>query len=148
MTLIKFNKPAQRPGSPVFSNLFNDLFEGDLPSYHPFGTTSGLPAVNISENETMFHIELSIPGFSKEEIDLSIDKDTLTVTGEKKESTEQAAKHYSRKEFSFKNFKHSFNLPENVDQEKIAARFADGILHVELPKKETEVKSARKIDLN
>ena len=83
----------------------------------------------------------------KEEIELAIDQDTLNVSGEKKTSAEQDEKRYSRKEFSFQNFKRSFTLSENVDQEKIAARFEHGILLIELPKKETEVKSARKIEL-
>ncbi len=148
MTLIKFNKPTNRPVSPAFSSLFNDFFENEMSGFRPFGTASGLPAVNISENEQHFHLELSAPGFTKEEIELSIENEILTVSGEKKSETEQTEKRYSRKEFSFQNFKRSFTLPENVDQEKIAARFEHGILHIELPKKEIETKIARKIELN
>jgi HSP20 family protein len=147
MTLIKFNKPAQRLANPAFHNFFSDMLENDFPAFRPFVNGNGLPAVNISENEKNFHLELSIPGFSKEEIELAIDQDTLNVSGEKKTSAEQDEKRYSRKEFSFQNFKRSFTLPENVDQEKIAARFEHGILLIELPKKESEVKSARKIEL-
>ena len=147
MTLIKFNKPAQRLANPAFHNLISDLLENDFPAFRPFGNGTGLPAVNISENDKNFHLELSIPGFSKEEIELAIDQDTLNVSGEKKTTSEQEEKRYSRKEFSYQNFKRSFTLPENIDQEKIAARFEHGILLIELPKKETEIKSARKIEL-
>ncbi|MFM2285765.1 MAG: hypothetical protein RLZZ543_1262 [Bacteroidota bacterium] len=147
MTLIKFNKPAQRLANPAFHNFFSEMLENDFPTFRPFVNGNGLPAVNISENEKSFHLELSIPGFSKEEIELAIDQDTLNVRGEKKTNAEQDEKRYSRKEFSFQNFKRSFTLPENVDQEKIVARFEHGILLIELPKKETEVKSARKIEL-
>lgn len=147
MTLIKFNKPAQRIANPAFHNFLSEMLENDFPAFRPFGNGNSLPAVNISENEKSFHLELSIPGFNKEEIELAIDQETLKVSGEKKTSAEQDEKRYSRKEFSFQNFSRSFTLTESVDQEKIAARFEHGILLIELPKKETEVKSARKIVL-
>jgi HSP20 family protein len=148
MTLIKFNKPAQRPVTPMFSNLFQDLFDQELPGFRLGGNTNGLPAVNISETEHNFHLELSSPGFTKEEIELSIDQDTLIVCGEKKSENEQTEKRYSRKEFSYQNFKRSFTLPENVDQEKISARFEHGILLIDLPKREQEAKTVKKISLN
>jgi HSP20 family molecular chaperone IbpA len=79
MTLIKFNKNANRSFAPVFPSIFNDMME-DL-RLNNGGTA--LPAVNISETESGFHLELSIPGFSKEEISISLDENNLIVSGEK-----------------------------------------------------------------
>ena len=148
MTLIKFDKPAQRAGVPAFNNFFNDFFANpDHPVFKPFGSGSTSPAVNISETDESFNLEFTVAGFSKEEITLAVEKNTLSVSGEKKAEKTQSEKRYTRKEFVFQNFKRSFNLPENVNQDKIGARFENGILLVELPKKEFEPKTVRKIEL-
>ena len=145
MTLVKFNTPSRGNNSPVFSKLFNDLMDNDFPAFRP--STGNLPAVNNSETETSYHIELSSPGFSKADISLAIEGDTLTISGEKSNETEENQKKYSRKEFSFQNFKRSFTMPDHVDNEKVAAKFEDGILSIELPKKETAQATSRKIQL-
>jgi HSP20 family protein len=106
-----------------------------------------LPAVNISESDTSYQIEMSSPGFSKSDISIAIDGDTLTISGEKKSENTEETKKYSRKEFSHQNFKRSFTLPEHLDSEKIAAKFEDGILRIDLPKKESAQPQARKIEL-
>jgi HSP20 family protein len=148
MTLVKFNKPASRLGVSGFNSLLNDFFiNTDFPQVRPFGTGTRLPAVNVSEIDQEFHLELTVPGFSKDEINLAIEDDSLIIRGEKKTEAEQTEKIYSRKEFSYQNFKRTFNLPENVDQEKIGARFENGILFIGLPKKEAEAKASRKIEL-
>lgn len=145
MTLVKFNNPSRGQNAPVFSKLFNDLMENDFPMFRP--NTGNLPAVNISETESSYHIELSSPGFSKADISIAIDGDTLTISGEKSNETEENQKKYSRKEFSFQNFKRSFTMPEHVDNEKIVGKFEDGILSIDMPKKEIAQATARKIQL-
>lgn len=76
MTLIKFNKPASRSISP-FNSLVSEMFDNiNFPEFKPF-TNGSLPSVNVSENEKEFHIEMSAPGFSKEEINIAIEEDTL-----------------------------------------------------------------------
>lgn len=146
MTLIKFNK-AHRGYSPVFPSLFQDVFDGNFPEFRMPG--NGLPAVNIAESEQNYHLELTIPGFSKEELQIQLEENTLVVSGEKKKELEQnqPEKRYSRREFSYQNFKRTFTLPENVAEERIAAQFENGILKLDLPKKETPGKISRKIDL-
>lgn len=69
------------------------------------------------------------------------------LSGEKKIEENKNEKRYSRKEFTYQNFNRSFTLPENIDQEKIAARFENGIVTIELPKREAPEKVVRKIDL-
>jgi HSP20 family protein len=146
MTFVKFNTSSRGQNTPGFSKIINDLMENDFPTFRP--NTSNLPAVNISETELSYHIELSIPGFTKTDISIAIDGDTLTISGEKADETEKNQKKYSRKEFSFQNFKRSFTMPDHIDNEKVAAKFEDGILSVEIPKKETVQATTRKIHLN
>jgi HSP20 family protein len=143
MTLIKFNKNANRSFAPVFPSLLNEMME-DLRLNNG---GSALPAVNISESESGFHIDLSIPGFGKEEITISLDENNLIVTGEKNEEKVDQEKRFTRKEFSHQNFKRTFTLPENVNEDAIAAKFENGILKLELPKKENNQKASRKIEL-
>ena len=143
MTLIKFNKNANRSFAPVFPSIFNDMME-DL-RLNNGGTA--LPAVNISETESGFHLDLSIPGFSKEEISISLDENNLIVSGEKNTEKVDQNKRFTRKEFSYQNFKRSFTLPENVNEEGIGAKFENGILILDLPKKAEEQKSVKKIEL-
>jgi HSP20 family protein len=145
MTLVKFNTPSRGQNSPAFSKLFSDLMENDFPMFR--SNTGNLPAVNISETESSYHIELSSPGFTKSDMSIDIDGDTLTISGEKANETEENQKKYSRKEFSFQNFKRSFTMPDHIDTDKIVAKFEDGILAIEMPKKETAQPNTRKIQL-
>jgi HSP20 family protein len=146
MTLVKFNQPSKGQNVPVFSRLFNDFMENDFPMFRPV-VNGSLPAVNISETDNSYQIEMSSPGFSKADISIAIEGDTLTISGEKKSESNEETKKYSRKEFSYQNFKRSFTLPEHLDSEKIAAKFEDGILRIDLPKKESAQPQARKIEL-
>ena len=149
MTLIKYNRPSTGRGiSPVFNQLFNDFFENfSTPSIRN-GSIPALPSVNVAENNSEFLMELSAPGFSKEEVSISVEDNNLVIIGEKKSETEEGDKKYSRKEFSYQNFRRSFNLPEEINQEKINGKIENGIIHISLPKKQVENKIARKIELN
>ncbi|MEZ5173302.1 MAG: Hsp20/alpha crystallin family protein [Bacteroidia bacterium] len=146
MTLVKFNNPVRRSVSPVFSNLFNDLFDND-PFFRGGMDRASLPSVNISESDSGYHLELSAPGFSKEEIEISVEDNMLIVAGKHEVSKEDSNKKYSRKEFSYQNFKRSFNLPELVNTDEIGARFENGILKLDIPKTTEEQKPVKKIEL-
>lgn len=103
------------------------------------GTTSmndTLPAVNIQENEKDFVLELAIPGKKKEDFNVEIDNNILTVSMETQQEDEQKEDNYTRREFSYTSFRRSFTLPETVNEDKINASYNDGILSFTLPKKE------------
>ncbi|PWJ41114.1 Hsp20/alpha crystallin family protein [Sediminitomix flava] len=100
------------------------------------------PAVNIKESETGFTLEIAAPGLEKEDFNIKVEENTLQVSTEKKE---EADVKFYRKEFSYDAFKRSFKLPRNVDTEQISASYINGILTLELPKKE-EMK-ARKVEV-
>jgi HSP20 family protein len=146
MTLVKFNNPVRRSVAPVFSSLFNELIEND-PFFRQTAERNSLPSVNISESDQGYHIELSAPGFKKEEIEIHVEDSVLTISGKHEETKSENSKKYSRKEFSYQNFKRSFNLPEQAHTEGIEARFENGILSLDIPRQAEEHKSVKKIEL-
>jgi HSP20 family protein len=108
------------------------------------------PAVNISENDKNYSLEVVAPGFQKENFKLKVDDDVLTISAESKlESKEEGKeKEYTRREYSYNSFTRSFRLPENVNDENISAAYKDGILNIELPKTSAEVKASKEIAIS
>lgn len=133
---------SKRDLTPGFPSIFDDFFGGDLLNWAGFnnsdyGTT--LPAVNVSESNNAFNIDVAAPGMKKNDFKIDLDNNLLIISSEKEEKNEEMDKegNYHRKEFSYQAFKRSFSLPVNaVDPEKISAKYTDGILHIEIPKKE------------
>lgn len=119
-------------------NFYNSFFDGNL------------PATNISENEKGFNVELSIPGFSKDDITIEIENDVLKVSAsiEVKNEEKDENQKVLRREFKASSFSRSFALPENIDVENISASQSDGVLQITLPKMEkpTEEK-VKKIEI-
>jgi HSP20 family protein len=100
--------------------------------------TSSMPAVNIREDEKRFMLDLAVPGIDKKELKIDINEDLLTISSETKNESEESNDGYKRKEFSFSSFCRSFQIPENINKDKIEASYKDGILSVILPKAEEE----------
>ncbi len=99
---------------------------------------SSMPAVNIREDEKKFMLDLAVPGIDKKDLKIDINEDVLTVSSETKNEMEENRDGYKRKEFSYSSFCRSFQIPENVNREKIEANYKDGILNISLPKFEEE----------
>lgn len=145
MTLVKFRKPRYTYPT-VFDEFFKDIWND---ANGTSGSASYVPSTNVWEDKDKFNVELSAPGYTKEDIKVEIDDNVLTVSAEHKTEAEKAEKTYTRKEFSYGSFKRSFTLPETVNTESINAKYENGILRLELPKKEVEVnKAAKKIDIS
>ena len=124
----------------VFDELFNvfpNNFGNSIPSGYPTA------AVNIHETTDAFHLELNAPGRSKEDFTIQVDKGLLTISFEKKEGSEEKSYKTIRKEFTYKSFKRSFSIDEQINADGIQARYENGVLKLFLPKKE-EVKNAPK----
>ncbi|MCX6260253.1 MAG: Hsp20/alpha crystallin family protein [Bacteroidia bacterium] len=96
--------------------------------------TNSMPAVNIKEDEKSFMLDLAVPGIEKKDLKIDINEDLLTISSETKNDSEENKDGYKRKEFSYTSFCRSFQIPENVNREKIEANYKDGILSVSLPK--------------
>ncbi|MFO7668217.1 MAG: Hsp20/alpha crystallin family protein [Bacteroidales bacterium] len=139
---------------PSFPSLMNRFFEGDLMDWSNSnfaGTNSTLPAVNIMENNDEFLIDVAAPGMKKEQIKVDYENGCLTISSEMKEEKKEKSKgKYTRREFSYMSFQRAFSIPENlVDGDKIQATYNEGILHINLPKREEiRPKPARQIQIN
>ena len=136
MTLI-------RKTNPVFDSLsefINDYVVDEKPV---FDLRAKIPAVNIKESKTDFVIELAVPGIKKEDIDIELENDTLTISCD----IEKEKIKYSKHEFEYSNFKRSFSLPKTIDSQKIQAEYIDGILYLKIEKKEEVVKPKRNITI-
>ncbi len=94
-----------------------------------------VPAVNIAEKEKEYQVSLAVPGMKKDDFKIDIDGSMLTISSEKEESKEEKEKKFTRKEYSYASFSRSFTLPEEVNKEKIEAKYEDGVLHITLPRR-------------
>jgi HSP20 family protein len=118
MTLVKFKTvPAQ-----TFAPQFNSAF-----------AAVNRPAVNVAQSAQGFEIELAAPGFQREDFQIHLEADVLTISA-KKQAAEapDASVRYSRREFAVAPFERAFRLPDNIDPDSIAAAYQQGILRVTL----------------
>ncbi len=124
-----------------WDDFFNDSFFNQVKSTSCSGTA---PAVNVSEDDKGYTIEVAAPGIERKDFNLEVDNDVLTISSEQKASKEEQKQTFLRREFNFLTFKRSFQLPETIDQEQIKATHEAGILTLTLPKKEAELQKAPK----
>ena len=134
---------------PLFPTLFDDLFSRDLFNWNNSNyssTSTTVPSVNIKETADSFEVEMAAPGMDKKDFHVSLDGNTLTIASQKQKREETSDAGYSRKEFSYQAFQRSFVLPKDVvDDEHIAARYENGLLHLTIPKKEEARKKAPRL---
>jgi len=103
-----------------------------------------IPAVNISENKERFDVTIAAPGMKKDDFNIDVDGNTLTISAETREEKEEKENRYTRKEYSYSSFSRSFSLPDGVNKDKIDASYDNGILKLSLPKTEEAKKAASK----
>lgn len=119
---------------------FDDFFGRELFNWenNNFSTTSTtLPSVNIKETSDNIEVEVAAPGLEKKDFKVTLDNGLLTISSEKENKQISKEENFSRREFSYQSFQRSFELPKNVvDEEKISARYENGVLYLSIPKKE------------
>ena len=142
MTLVKFNnRPAN--GFNLLDNFFNEL-----PTFlkDDFGSKAqGFIPVNVKETKDAYQLEVVAPGFEKNDFNINLEKNILTISVEKKSETENKDERQIRKEYRYHSFKRSFTIDEKVDAEKIEAKYVNGVLTLNLPRKEEVKASAKEI---
>lgn len=144
MTLVRYQN--QWPG--LFDRFFNNDFEGwNRNNFSMTNTT--LPTLNIKETKDSFLVDVAAPGFEKSDFKIELNNDLLTISSEKKVNNElKDGERITKQEFSYQSFSRSFTLPEHVDEEKISAKYENGILSIDIPKKEeAKPKSPKLIDI-
>ena len=136
------SKVSERMPS-VFDDFFkpwNEWFDnGGLLS-----RTMNVPAVNITEQKNDYLVSLAAPGLKKEDFKIDVDGNMLTISSEKEETKEEKDKKFTRKEYNYSSFSRSFTLPEEINKEKIEAKYEDGVLKISLPRREEAKKPAAK----
>lgn len=152
MTIVKWKKPSSNgleknqidfysPLSGMFGDFFSDsLFTKEYASY--------VPAVNILNDAKEYCIELSAPGFEKGDFNIELKNGTLYVSGQHQTQQENTEKNYTLKEFNYGSFKRSFSLSEEINESSIEAKYENGILRIQLPKKEEMNDEGRKIEIS
>ena len=132
MTLLK---------TPVLPSLFTDKWMSDFFDNDRFFDADWLkrmqivPAVNVKELDKEFEIEMAAPGLTKKDFNIRIENGVMTIFTEKKMEKEVKEETFTRREFNYTTFTRSVNLPENVNPDKIDAKYENGILRILIGKK-------------
>lgn len=137
MNLIRWNQ------QPMLTDFFEDM---ERRFFYPFKYEGFMPAANIVENEKSFNIEIAAPGMKKEDFKLKLENNVLTVSSEKESEKNEEALNYTRKEFMYGAFSRSFTLPKIVETENIKAVYENGILKIEIPKRD-EARISKEIEI-
>jgi HSP20 family protein len=103
-----------------------------------------VPSVNITENKDNYEVAVAVPGMKKDDFKIDVEGNMLTISSEKEETKEEKDKKYTRKEYNYSSFSRSFTIPDEVNKEKIDAKYEDGVLRLVLPRKEEVKKSTAK----
>ncbi|MGD0893616.1 MAG: Hsp20/alpha crystallin family protein [Terracidiphilus sp.] len=113
------------------NSLFRDLNDGD----DALTTASFVPAVDIYEDALKVVLKLEVPGIEEKDLDVRVENHTLTVKGERKFEAEEKEQNFHRIERRYGSFYRAFTLPSTVDTENVKAKYAAGVLKLELAKK-------------
>ncbi len=121
-------------------SIFNDFFADPWVPSKIAGTA---PAINVSEDDKEYKVEVAAPGMTKDDFKINVANDELVIAMEKKGDSkdEDKDKKYLRREFSYSKFEQHLTLPDNVERENISAGMNDGVLTIDIPKMTEEEKA-------
>jgi HSP20 family protein len=142
MSLVRWNPTRELAAWPSdlftmqrdINRMFDNFFRGDAATL-----AAWTPAVDIAESDDDYVVKVELPGVKKDDVKITVEANTLTIRGEKKQEREAKKENYHSVERSFGAFERSFTLPATIQSDRISAAYADGILTVMLPKS-TEAK--------
>jgi HSP20 family protein len=145
MTLVKVNNGFSRSIDGMMKDLFNEFPSAVSKTFRE--DVLHFPPVNIVDKPEAYLVELAAPGFEKADFNVKLEENILTISTAKKETAAEETEKMIRREFSYKAFKRSFTIDEKIDSENISARYENGILKLELPKKEIMKAGAKEINI-
>ena len=153
MAIVRWNPETRTRTWDPFSELerlsqrIERLFEEMLPVRREDGQVERVwaPSVDVYETDRAFMVEVDLPGLKKEDVKITVENNTLTITGERKWKKEVNDENVHRQERFYGKFVRSFILPDNVDRDNISASFEDGVLTIEIPKRDREERKVVKI---
>jgi HSP20 family protein len=130
----------------MFDQFFNDPF-----TLVPFSSSRSLnefmPRIDVSETETTLTVTAELPGMEEKDIQITMDRDALILSGEKKTDLEEKGKNFHKVERSYGSFQRVIPLVSEVDADKVEAAFKNGVLTITCPKPASAVKQSRKINI-
>ena len=130
MTLLKRTNGGLVPFRSMLSDFFKDnRFEDG------FWNKEWLPAVNVSETDKSYELELAAPGMKKDDFKVKVDKGVITISAERKEEKEEKKKNYTRQEYSYNSFSRSFSMPDDTKEDDVKAHYEDGVLKLSIARK-------------
>jgi len=124
-----------------FNRVFNQVQEREEKNL------AFIPVVNTREADDAYYIEVELPGVKKEDINIDVNENTLTISGERKISQEHKDDNFYKVESVYGKFERSFSLPEDVDTDKIEASSKNGVLEIKIPKVVKVEKTPKKIEI-
>jgi HSP20 family protein len=120
----------------MFNQMLQDVWGAQVPTTEGVTSRAWLPPVDIREREDALVFSAELPGLTKEDIDITLENNVLTIAGERKFEKETKGEEFHRLERSYGHFTRSFTLPSSVRTDKVDANFDNGVLHISLPKQE------------
>lgn len=136
MTALMRWTPNSNPYRTPFDRLFTEAFNDFLApiATEEVSNRRFLPAVDIRETSEALSLYVELPGLTKEDVQITLENNVLTLSGERKFEKDTKEENYHRMERAYGTFTRSFTLPANVQTDKVDASFKDGVLTVSLPK--------------
>ena len=132
-----------RKTTPWFPSLFDEFFTRDF-GIDLAPRTYQTPAVNITEKEDAFHLELVAPGKEKKDFSVELEEDTLTISTNSDSGIVEDDPQFTRREFDYASFNRSFHIPETIDTKSIKANYKNGLLSIVLPKLKEAIPEPKK----
>jgi HSP20 family protein len=147
--MTQLTKRKKNGNGSLFPSFRNDFFTDRFltPRFFDddfFENSIGTPPANIVETSKEFKLDLSVPGMKKDDFKIDVEDGVLTITSEREEEKNETEKNYRRREFSYSSFTRTFSLPDNVDENKINAKYDNGMLQITIPKNEMSVSKSKK----
>jgi len=137
MSLVKYRNGARGYYPSNTGGLLERFFNDSL--YDNTQVQNFITEVDVLESEKTYELHIAVPGFKKDNFNLEVDDNLLTVSGERKFEEKQSDKTFKSVQTSYGSFSRTFTLPDNVDATKIEAHYSDGILEVIVPKDESKI---------
>ena len=132
-----------RKTTPWFPSLFDEFFTRDF-GIDLAPRTHQTPAVNITEKDNAFHLELVAPGMEKKDFDVELEEDILSISTNSDSGTVEDNTQFTRREFDYASFNRSFRIPETIDTKNIKANYKNGLLSIVLPKRKEAIPEPKK----
>ena len=146
MLVTRYSNPIRNDRRFDLLNEFFNTFQA-LEQEEPKEVFDFTPTVNTREDKDAYYIEVDLPGVKKEDVDISIDKNVLTIKGKREVREEVQEDDYYRVESRYGTFSRSFTLPEKVDVDNVKAHTEDGVLEITIPKLTVLKETTKKIEI-